>query len=305
MVYNRWFQGLIVLMWGLSMGWLVCAKILPAMLLGNPPNYERIVEAQREDKLIGWKIHWNRYHVGNAITKTTARPDNVTEIEHLIEFQDFPFDEMFPTVWRLVSDPASNGPVEIPLVIRSQLYFDGLKRLSSFETKLRIPPGEESIINVRGSVENEVLRLNFSSRGFRYDTEAALTKRSLLTDRFAPQGKLPGLRHGQTWTIEVYSPFSLAQTPDGSQPLEILQAAVEAREAIMWSGRLVHAWVVVYRDDPGRRVNGKQRVRGRLWVAADGTVLRQEATLANGSLVLTRLSKRDALKLAEEAGMLN
>ncbi|GAB6166007.1 hypothetical protein JCM19992_20070 [Thermostilla marina] len=303
MVYNRFFQFMILLSWAGSMSWLLATKILPALIVGDPPTYEQIVEAQRRDNLVAWQLRFDDEHIGTAITHTHPASNDMTQVDHVIHFDDFPGDKMFPTVWKLVLGPSGTHR-RFRLDLRSTIYFDGLKRLSSFETKLYLPPQEESLFSIRGSIEQDVLSLYFTSPGFRYDTELPLSQRSILTDQFAPQSQLPGLKKGQAWTIEVYSPFSIAQHVEGTRPLEILHAEVVGQDFISWEGRPTRAWVVEYTDDPGRRVNGDHHVRGRVWVAPEGTILRQEARLGAGKLLLVRMDRARTLQLARREGML-
>ena len=53
---GRWFNTAVVLLWLVTMTWLVKEKVLPPLLVGEPPSYSRIVEARRDAPPVGWRM---------------------------------------------------------------------------------------------------------------------------------------------------------------------------------------------------------------------------------------------------------
>jgi hypothetical protein len=116
----------------------------------------------------------------------------------------------------------------------------------------------------------------------------------VLGDGLSPQPRLSGLRDGQTWTTEVFSPL---QPPN--DPVQIMQATVEGTEPMVWNGQAMDTRLVVYRTDPGTGPDGKGQPRGRVWVRPDGTVLKQQVMLLSSALSFVRMTDDEAAELAE------
>jgi hypothetical protein len=268
-MYSRWFNIAVVVLWLTAMGWLVIEKVLPPLLVGEPPSYRTILEGQQRQPPVAWKMTLGGRQLGWAISNISRLPDGMTEIRSRVHFDEFPLQEMTPgwirSLLRLVEQPV----VKLEMDAHSTLTIDPLGRLSRFESTVRLDPLDDAI-KFRGTVDGTQLRLHVHSGGFSYNTEVYLPTDSLLDDGLSPQTQLPGLRTGQTWTVPAYSPLRPL-----NNPLEILQAKVEGIEPITWDGRTVETWLVVYRSDSGFRLSGNQTPRGRLWVRRDGTVLKQ------------------------------
>ncbi|MGW8256369.1 MAG: hypothetical protein ACWGMZ_02670, partial [Thermoguttaceae bacterium] len=115
----------------------------------------------------------------------------------------------------------------------------------------------------------------------------------LLNDALSPQMQLPNLRLGQTWTVPAFSPLWPTKSP-----MQILHAKVEYKEPVSWNAAIRHAWVVVYRNDPGAEFGREGRLLGKLWVLEDGTVIKQQAVIFDSKLIFTRLSDEEAKRLA-------
>ena len=87
---STWFNVAVVLLWLATMSWLITQKVVPALLVGEPPNYRTVVEAQQDDPLVGWSMSWNERKVGWAIHRTFPLPDDLTEIHSLVHFDHLP-----------------------------------------------------------------------------------------------------------------------------------------------------------------------------------------------------------------------
>lgn len=303
MIFSRWYAIFVVSFWLVTMGWLVKVKLAPTFLLGSPPKTQEIVDAYQQNRLIGWAIQWQDREIGWALSRTTVSDEEITEIRHVVRFLELPIHEIFPVIWTAIGGPDSGLKME--LEVETTLLFDPLKRLSSFQTRLRTPGAIESLAIVRGSVEKGTLHLVLQSGNFLYDTDLPFRNDVILTDSFSPQASLPNLRDGQQWTVEVYSPVPLPQQAMSGKPLDVIRAKVEGRDTIVWEGQYRHCWVVVYRNDPAQAVSANAPPRGRLWVDMSGNVLKQEAKVGTGHLILVRLGDRRAEMLARRLDGLN
>ncbi|MHC4398340.1 MAG: hypothetical protein ACYTG0_01530 [Planctomycetota bacterium] len=297
---STWFNIAVVVLWLTTMCWLISQKVVPALVVGEPPSYRTIVEAQRKDPTVGWSITLNQRRVGSALSTTVSLPDDMTgvrmtEVRSVVRFDNLPLTEITRDVpnWlrHLVGGEEVSG--QLDLEITSRFVFDGLDRLSHFKSSLRFPPAGD-VISVQGSVDGDRATLSVSSLQSPQLAEIVLPRGAVLSDALSPQTQLPDLREGQSWTVEIYSPLRPPTSPE-----EILQATVERNETIYWNGEMVDAWVVVYRDDPGAGTASARSPRGTLWVRRDGTVLKQKATLLGAEVTFQRLSAVEAAALAD------
>jgi hypothetical protein len=120
------------------------------------------------------------------------------------------------------------------------------------------------------------------------ESTVPLSSDTLVGDGISPQGYLPDLHHGQTWTTCTYSLFHPA-----AQPLELIEARVEHHEPIIWNGSGVKTWVVVYRAIGGAEMNAEPCAK--VWVLDDGPtnngmVIQQELFLFGSKVRFTRLT---------------
>ena len=295
-MHSHWFNATVVMLWLATMSWLVTVKVLPPLLVGEPPNYGKVVEAQIDAPPVGWNVLFNNRAIGWALTETALQPSGLAEMHGRVHFDTLPLKEMIPG-WlqpfsRLIKQPVG----ELPMDARSVLTIDPLGRLLHFDSTVQLAAFRE-MIRVRGTVEGRQLQFMIRMGKSSYTNEAFLPSNSLLSDALSPRAQLPGLRVGQTWTVPVYSPLWPAK-----KPLEIIHAKVEGTEPIFWNGEMVDAWLVVYRSDPGSGVGGISSPKGKLWVRRDGMVLRQQVMLFDSAITFLRLTDDEALKIVAEAG---
>lgn len=286
---NRIFIAVVIFLWLGTMAWLLVDKVLPPLLVGNPPEYVPPVSETEDDLPICWHVLWNDKPLGWAANKVTSGVEGVTEVHSRVVLNRLPLEEMTP-VWL---KPFVSQMGKINMDARSRLEFDPLGRLSAFRTIVRMDEAVEAI-QMHGTIENSQLRLTVRSGELVYKVEQYLAAGSLLGSDLSPQTHLPGLHVGQSWTMPIYSPFH----PPNS-PLDILQATVEQNELISWNGQPVKAWVVVYRNGEGSGYFGFRDYRGKLWVRHDGAVLRQEARVFDSILAFVRMSDDEAATLVE------
>ena len=294
-MHSRWFNAAVVVLWLASMGWLVTEKVLPPLLVGEPPNYQRIVDARRHEPAVGWRMTFNGRAVGWALSDSVSESNGMTEIRGRVHFDSLPLEELTPgwlrSLFRMVDHPVDRPQMDV----RSVLVIDPLGKLQRFDSVVSVDPLKD-VIRMRGTVEGRQFQLVVRTGDLSFSNEAYLPSNSLLGDALTPQTQLPGLRVGQHWTVPVYSPLRPA-----NNPLEIYYATVDSLEPILWDGAMTDAWLVVYHSDPGGATNN-QRPTGRLWVHRDGTVLKQEIVLLDSTMTFTRLPNAEAEDLADDAG---
>ena len=282
-MYSRWYSAAVVVLWLSAMSWLVIEKVLPTMMVGEPPSYRTILQSRSREPPVAWKMTFDGRELGWALCSTLRKPDNLTEIHSQVHFDQLPLRQMTPGWLRLLLRSVEKPAARLQMDVRSTLTIDPLGRLTDFDSTVWFAPYDDAI-KLKGTVDGKLLRLEVSSGDFSYSTEADIPQNALVGDALSPQTQLPGLREGQTWSVPVYSPL---RPPNN--PLEILQATVQRCEPIIWNKRTEQTWLVVYRRDSGFGLGSDKTPQGRLWVRRDGTVLKQQMSIFNSIMIFTRL----------------
>ena len=88
---------------------------------------------------------------------------------------------------------------------------------------------------------------------------------------------------------------------ENRNPVEILHAKVEGYESVPVGDESVLTLTVIYRSDSGSILGGGQTPRGKLWVAEDGTVLKQTAYLFGSQLTFERASGERTEEIHKES----
>ncbi len=290
-MYSRWVNLAVVLLWLATMGWLVKSKVLPPLLVGDPPSYQTILDPQQREPPVGWRVAMNERTVGWALTTTTVQPDGLVEIGSHVHFDEVPLEELTPGWLRSLLRWVDKPSLQQAMDAKSVLFLDPLGRLTRFESTIGIGAAED-LLSLKGEVVGSQVMLSVRSGEFLYRSEVRLPARALTGDALQPQTRLPGLRQGQAWTVPVYSPLR----PPNS-PMEILHAEVEGHDLLLWEDRTERVWLVVYRDDPGAALGGRKETRGRLWVRRDGTVLKQEVSLFGSEITFSRVPQNEVAAL--------
>ncbi len=293
-MYSRWLSSAVVLLWLSTMGWLVKEKVLPQVLLGDPPSHRSIIEARRGEPAASWRLLWNHSEVGWARSEIFPLADGGARIENRVHFDDLPVDRFAPSwlrgIFQAVDDSGKSaadaagrvrgGKISTDAV--SSLVIDGDNLLSSIETTITFLPSGEKI-TMRGTVAGDKLNVTVRSLDISFKTQIPIDDDSLFCDALAPADRLPDLYEGQKWTTSALTPLRYPNQPHG-----VLMAEVEGFEEITWNGRPVGAWLVVYRDSPGSTLGATAKPRGKLWVRRDGVVLKQEMSILNSSMTFVR-----------------
>jgi hypothetical protein len=293
---SRWYNATVVVLWLVTMSWLVTKKVLPPLLVGEPPSYRQVIEAQNHDPPAGWRVIWKGKPLGWALTDTKLQPTGLTEVHGRVHFDTFPIGAMTP-IWLQPFLALSKKSVdELSLDASSAMLIDAFGRLLRFDSAVRLPPLIDEI-TMRGTVEGGQLQLLVRSGSQSFSHDVSLPPKALLADALSPQTRLPGLHVGQTWSVPVFNPLWPTKSP-----IEIISATVEEPETILWNGEPVNTLVVVYRRDSGAATGAKQTEQCKLWVRHDGAVLRQEAMLFESSIMFIRLTDKETTKLIGAVG---
>ncbi len=281
------FNVIVILFWLATMSWLVVAKILPPLRVGEPPSYGSILKESATQPEVCWAVRLHDKTIGWAATKAARRKDGITDLYSRVYLGNFTINEIAPEWLSTVLKPVLGNLAKLDIDKKTQLVIDPLGRLVGFESRVRVANIPDAI-KVQGQVEGSLLKLSVRSGEVPYKTEWYLPPNALLSDELSPQLRMPGLRVGQRWTVPLYSPFSPAATP-----LEILQAVVEREDTITWDHKTLDSRVIVYRADTGSSLSGSEP-RGRVWVSRDGRVLQQEVSIFHSHLRFVRLSDKAA-----------
>ena len=286
---TRTFQAVVVLLWLATMSWLMIAKVLPPLLVGEPPTYRSTMP--EPDRLIGWQIDWNEQPLGWAATRSVGSEGGGAEIHSRLVLNKLPLNELLP-VWLGSIVRRQVGSIDFDA--RSRFDIDPLGRLAGFDSRVRLSEMENAIRMI-GMVDNSQLELSVQVGDFKYRKQMYLEPGALVGNELSPQAEFSGLRLGQAWTLRSYSPF---RSP--SSPLEVLAAKVEREEVIDWAGAAVDTLIVVYRNDSGAGGGNAATPRGTLWVRSDGKVLRQEIQVLSSVMRFVRLTDKQAEEHADQ-----
>jgi hypothetical protein len=289
-VGHRVFNAVVVVFWLATMTWLVVVKVLPPLQVGEPPNYRSVYASAPSDRpeTVCWDMLWNDRPMGWAKTAVWRAASGVTEVTSLVHFDHVPIGELAPAWIRPVLNNAIEPIGTLAMDATSRLEIDPLGRLSGIYSRVRVS-GYPAGIVIRGKVEGSTLKGTVRSGPLNQPFERYLPPDALMGDELSPQGRMPGLRIGQEWTVPVYSPLRFS---DNRNPIEILHATVEGKELVAQGEDSILALTVVYRTDSGSILGGSQTPRGKLWVKEDGTVVKQTARLFGSNLAFVRADEK-------------
>ncbi len=307
---SRWFNIAVILLWLTSMGWLVSTKLFPSWLVGEPPDSQRLLTAEKLEPPVGWDITWGKNQsqpLGWAVTLAQPLADDLTEVRSLIHFDRLPLRELTPEVFRPLF-PDFNLVERVSVNVRTDMDFDPLGRLSRFDTSISLPGNGDTTVSqantavhMMGTIDGPKLALWIRIGGGKpSESSVSVPRNVMIRDAFSPQSRLPDLHEGQTWTVETYSPL---QMPGNDDPKEMLYAKVEGSALLNVGDQPVDTWVVVFRSDPGSSLGSRGNERGKLWVAKDGRVLKQEAVIFDSKMTFLRQKDDKAAALARQSGM--
>jgi hypothetical protein len=298
---SKTFTVTAVVFWLTSMSWLVQQKILPSLLIGDPPSYRQLlIEQQRHPEPVGWRISLNDNPLGWAISYAVRDSEGGQEFNTRLVASQVPLKSLAP-VWlsslmRTLERQGSFPDVRVDVDVGTRLGLDALGQPFALDSTAVLgyrgaaqQLAEGYRIRMEGKIAGSQMILQVRTGDAVYSPQFFLPRDALVSDALSPQARLPGLRVGQQWTVPLYNPF---RSP--TNPVEVLQAAVERRADIIWNDENVNTLLVVYRSDSGSELTSQDMPRGRCWVAGDGRVLRQELQLGAARLVFDRVETAPA-----------
>jgi hypothetical protein len=268
------------------MSWLVVEKILPPFFSGDPPAHGALVQSEP----VCWQIECNGRHVGYAVSQAVPGAQKTTELHSRVLLKEIPLREMAPQ-W-MSSIVADLGLIQLDS--RSRLALDSFGNLTNFETKVQIND-LPLVVKVIGQIDGPELQLKFLSGGVSHEVNFPLPNPKQLDGELIPEPKLLQIYVGRKWQVEM---FSLFRPP--TDALNLLQAEVVAEEPIIQNGRRIRAKRIEYREMSAAGVASEQSQRASVWVADDGTVLRQDVFLINTKLRFERRTDPKAIQLAND-----
>ena len=303
-VFSRFYVWLVVLIWIAAMSWLIVVKVLPPLLVGEPPTLQRVIGPDRESPPCGWKVElgnrrigWSLSQVVSKFSEVALNKQDVTEIRSQTRFEDVSLARDFPMMKGLTQWIAgSEALTQFSLRASNTVVIDPLGRLIRFDSDLELLPYYIKF-KLSGVVMGEKMKLMLNFGETRMVHNVPVSPHSLIGDRFSPQMHLPGLRKNQAWTVPVHNPISL------STPVEFLQAKVEGKTPLKWNGKEESVWMVTFHEDAGSGLGGKKQLQGRLWVREDGTVLQNEMRVMDTPITFVRFTEKETASLMKKLGI--
>ena len=283
---NRIFVGVVVVLWAGTMSWLMVERILPPFFHGDPPTHGTLVRGEPNC----WEIAYGGKTVGHAVSQAVPGALGTTEIHSRVLLRGIDIKELAPQ-W-MGSLVRSLG--EISLDTRSTFVLDSLGNLSSFNTKVWIND-LPIVMRVQGKVDGAELKLKVHSGDVSHEFNYPVPSYSRLSSELTPDPKLLQVYVGRKWQQEVYSPFR----PPGSS-LEIMQAEVVEERTIDHRGEQTVARKIEYRSLSTAGVAADNMLHAEVWVAEDGTVLRQIVHIMDAKLRFERCTEPNMLTMAEQ-----
>jgi hypothetical protein len=283
---NRIFVGVVVLLWGGTMSWLMVARILPPFFHGEPPTHGLRVRGEP----VCWQIEYRGDSIGYAVSQAVAGALGTTEIHSRVLLEEIGIRELAPQ-WM---GSLVRGLGKISVDTRTCLVLDSFGNLSSFETKVRLND-MPLVMRVLGRVDGAELRLKIQSGEMTHEMSYPVPSEALSINELIPEPKLLQVYVGRKWQQEVFSPF---RPPTNS--MEILQAEVVEEGNLEHRGEDVLARKIEFRSLTAAGVAADNTLRSVVWVAEDGTVLQQDIHLMNAKLRFVRCTEQPMIELASE-----
>jgi hypothetical protein len=192
-------------------------------------------------------------------------------------------------LWPFQIGSLIHGLNRIELDMRTRLTLDSLGALSSFDTRVRIVD-VPLVMQVRGLVEGNELKVAMQSGEIKHEASFPAPREALLANDLFPETKLLDLQVGRRWQQEVFSPFKTS--------LELIQAEVVAEGLIEHRGAQVNAKRIEFRSLSNAGVAAEKSLRSMLWVADNGTVLRQDLYFMSAKLRFERCLEPNQIERA-------
>ena len=184
-------------------------KILPPLLVGDPPSYRTILDVgPTEDEPVGWDIFLNGKRLGGAVTRTARLADGINQLYCRVVVRELPLAELTPawigTFMKVMDSHRTRGAANIGVESEVTIDIDPLNRPINFLSTTRIGPPENDIghrsllagmdltVVMRGKMVGDVMHILMHSGEIEYHTQVTIPPDALIGDVLSPQTRLPG-----------------------------------------------------------------------------------------------------------------
>lgn len=261
---------LIMIFWLICSGMLFYRDILPDYLVGQPPDWKRLVQ-KAEYGTTRWLIavddggERNRV-VGQAFNEINMRADGATILKSRIKIDA---KGLFNGTILQVAE-STKFQFENTTTITPQGLLDHIRAEVLVEEL-----GDKPILVIQGiPTDQNKLDIRFSSSisplmNFRQIIKYA--PQQMVRGGLEPIDQLPGLRIGQRWTTQILQPMT-------ARP-ESIRSEVVSLVRIFWDGNPTEVFLVEHKAIT---------FSAKTWVRRDGLVLRQQLPTPFVKLVLER-----------------
>ena len=300
---SRWYNTLVLVIWLVSMGWLVVVKIVPSTGWRHRGSNAAPMMPEFDEGLaaVGWEIHWRQRPIGWAAYRLQPQADGTQEARSTVHFDDLPVTqiarELLGTLAGCVnSDCADRGDTPIAMQVETNMTFDRLANSQQFVSTVHVGPLRDLVtltgtaldgrLHVVASVAESLIAGSTKQTKLElYRGEVDLPGRMSVADALAPIPHLRNLRVGQTWLFQTYRPVPFGR------PLQLARAKVQREEMLDWHGQRRLVRRVVLRYEEGASPNAVRQPYSEVWVEPDGTVLKQRLRIANLTVEFFRLAE--------------
>jgi hypothetical protein len=274
---NKFFVAIVVLLWMIAMSWLVVVKILPPFGQGLPPSYRGLAENSHSC----WKVLWNDQAIGWAASRVMPGSAGTKDIHARLLLSEVRFAKLTSDWWKQVEARHPElGALDLDAKSRVEIY--RLGKLSAIEARVKLNP-LPVVFTVRGRVEGSELELNVQTGPFSHTIERLIPESARLGVELSPDAKLPGMYVGRRWQLQVINPL-----PAG-EPTQLIDAEVVREEIIRIDGDLETTRRLELRRTDLVGIDDDEAQQAVLWIAEDGTVLRQETRVLGSKLRFDRI----------------
>ncbi len=257
---NRYAALAISTFWLVMMTLLVQRDVLPQWRINQRLDLRAVSKAVREPESIRWAVLHEDQRIGSAVTEWLRKPGGWLEYRSQLELQKFPF------LSQLFAGPLLNGGIRW----QSSFHISPDGNLHHFLVEAFVGDAKP-FIAVNGRLAGEVMKMHFRSGTISHEEKFFYEPHSMLATTMGPIDRLPNLSLGQQWQYRVMNPIT--------HSTDAVRCEVIGEKVITWRGDPVPTYVVEQHYG---------QIRGRSWVARDGSVLRQEVPLGHSPLVLEK-----------------
>ena len=187
---SRWFNISVFALWLTTMSWLVTVKIMPSLVLGDPPDRVAMLAAQAKEELVGYEVRWEEQQIGHALIRSDRMESGATLVDGQIHFDRLPIRRMVPGVLLELLGLRDSAPEAIELDAKNQVLFHANGQMQRFDSTIALDPAA-STVRVEGFVAGETLILTIRSAGVTYETRRPLPHQAMVSDWLMPQSRMP------------------------------------------------------------------------------------------------------------------